>query len=144
VSRSDIQHIVDQLGSFGSDNRAGLDGQLHRISAIRNREGIAVGLTMRVGRHVHGNADMMADILLSQDGQPASVLLLGEPGRFVPSSSPLSAHPLVLFAHRWLVSAFSPPPSSAPLYPPQWKDDGGARGGASAGGEMQCHDCGHL
>lgn len=80
VSRSDIQHIMDQLGNCGTDNRAGLEEQFHRISAIRNREGDAIGLTMRVGRHVQGNADMMADILLSRDDQPASVLLLGEPG----------------------------------------------------------------
>jgi len=36
---SDLGAIVamEQLGSFGSDNRAGIERQLHRISAIRNR-----------------------------------------------------------------------------------------------------------
>lgn len=38
------------LGTFGGDNRAGLEGTLHRISAIRNRRGAIVGLTCRVGR----------------------------------------------------------------------------------------------
>lgn len=88
VSRSDIQHVVEQLGSFGSDNRAGLEAQLHRISAIMNRERVPIGLTMRVGRHVQGNADMMADILLGRDGMPVSVLLLGEPGRCAASTLP--------------------------------------------------------
>lgn len=78
VSGFDIDHVVHRLGGFGTDNRAGLDQQLHRVSAIRNRGGGPIGLTMRVGRHVRGNADMMADILLSPDA--GSVLLLGEPG----------------------------------------------------------------
>ena len=36
VSRQDLDRITNQLGRFGSDNRAGLEKQLHRISAIRN------------------------------------------------------------------------------------------------------------
>jgi stage III sporulation protein SpoIIIAA len=78
ISLSDIDSVVDRLGDFGTDNRAGLEEQLHRISAIRDCAGAAVGLTMRVGRHMRGNGDMMTDILLSPNG--ASVLLLGEPG----------------------------------------------------------------
>ena len=39
---------------FQSDGRAGVPGTLHRISAIRDRQGCIVGLTYRVGRHVPG------------------------------------------------------------------------------------------
>ncbi len=77
VSIDEIDGIVAHLGGFGSDNRAGLEAQLHRISAIRNRSGDIIGLTMRVGRHVGGNAAMIKDLLFHED---ASILFLGEPG----------------------------------------------------------------
>ena len=77
VSTEEIDEIVGHLGHFGSDNRAGLEAQLHRISAIRNRAGDIIGLTMRVGRHVCGNAEMIRDLLFQED---TSILFLGEPG----------------------------------------------------------------
>ena len=77
VSAVELEAIVSSLGGFGSDNRAGLEAQLHRISAIRNRADTITGLTMRVGRHVGGNATMIADILFRDD---SSILFLGEPG----------------------------------------------------------------
>eukprot|EP00729_Bicosta_minor_P016053 gene16053-26374_t len=77
VSQEDIDGIVVQLGGFGYDNRAGLERQLHRISAIRNRANGIIGLTMRVGRHVEGNVAMIADLLFHDD---SSILFLGEPG----------------------------------------------------------------
>jgi stage III sporulation protein SpoIIIAA len=43
----------------GGDNRAGIQGTLHRISCIRNRRGTIVGLTCRVGRAVTGQVDMI-------------------------------------------------------------------------------------
>ena len=49
VTSEDIRYIVDKLGGFGDDNRAGLEHQLHRISAVRNRQRDIIGLTMRVG-----------------------------------------------------------------------------------------------
>ena len=42
---------------------AGVQGTLHRISAIRNRKGTIIGLTCRVGRAVTGHIDMIRDIL---------------------------------------------------------------------------------
>ena len=78
VEQEEINAIVDQLGGFGSDNRAGLERQLHRISAIRNRESDIIGLTLRFGRHVSGNTGIISDLLF---GDPTkSVLFLGEPG----------------------------------------------------------------
>ena len=40
---------------FRSDNRAGLSGTLHRISAIRARDRSVIGLTYRIGRHIKGS-----------------------------------------------------------------------------------------
>jgi len=76
VTREELDHIETQLGSFGDDNRAGLSATLHRISAIRNRRGAIVGLTLRVGRAVTGIVDILRDLI--ESGQ--SVLLMGRPG----------------------------------------------------------------
>ncbi len=76
VSHADIDHVVRAVGAFGDDNRAGLEGTLHRISAIRNRRGDVVGLTLRVGRAVSGTIDAIRDLM--ESGR--SVLLLGRPG----------------------------------------------------------------
>jgi stage III sporulation protein SpoIIIAA len=76
VTASDIQHATDNLGAFGEDNRAGIERTLHRISAIRNRSGKVVGLTLRVGRAVYGTIHIIEDLVLSGK----SVLLLGKPG----------------------------------------------------------------
>jgi hypothetical protein len=73
------QILQESIGclDFGSDNRASLDGCLHRISAIRNRSNQLVGATLRAGRYIPGNAIMIIDILL---GSNASVLFVGPPG----------------------------------------------------------------
>ena len=42
-----LQNISNGL-HFGSDGRAGIDGCLHRISAIRNLRNVITGLTLRV------------------------------------------------------------------------------------------------
>jgi stage III sporulation protein SpoIIIAA len=76
ITRDDIQHVVDRIGTFGDDNRAGIERTLHRISAIRNRTGAIVGLTCRVGRAVYGTISIVRDLV--ESGQ--SVLLLGRPG----------------------------------------------------------------
>ncbi|HEX5578700.1 MAG TPA: AAA family ATPase, partial [Candidatus Limnocylindria bacterium] len=76
VAESDIAYVIDHIGAFGDDNRAGIERTLHRISAIRNRGGKVVGLTCRIGRAVFGTIDIIRDIV--DGGQ--SVLLLGRPG----------------------------------------------------------------
>jgi stage III sporulation protein SpoIIIAA len=76
VTEGDITHVIDHIGAFGDDNRAGIERTLHRISAIRNRAGKVVGLTCRIGRAVFGTIDIIRDIV--EGGQ--SVLLLGRPG----------------------------------------------------------------
>jgi stage III sporulation protein SpoIIIAA len=76
VNQSDIDYVVERIGDFDADNRAGLERTLHRISAIRNRRGHIVGLTCRVGRAVYGTIDIIQDLI--ESGK--SILLLGRPG----------------------------------------------------------------
>ncbi|MCX8048719.1 MAG: AAA family ATPase [Methylohalobius sp.] len=76
VSHADLDYVVNLIGEFGADNRAGIEGTLHRISAIRNRKGEIVGLTLRVGRTVTGTIDLIRDLI--ESGR--SLLLLGRPG----------------------------------------------------------------
>lgn len=76
ITLAQIDHVVQRVGAFDSDNRAGLERTLHRISAIRNRLGRIVGLTCRVGRAVYGTLDILQDLI--ESGK--NVLLLGRPG----------------------------------------------------------------
>ena len=76
VSREDIEHVISRIGVYSDDNRAGIERTLHRISAIRNREGRIVGLTLRVGRAVYGTINIIEDLIKSGK----SILLLGRPG----------------------------------------------------------------
>ena len=76
VTHADIEAVTGRIGEFDTDNRAGLERTLHRISAIRNRRGHVVGLTCRVGRAVYGTTDLIKDLIESKK----SLLLLGRPG----------------------------------------------------------------
>lgn len=76
ISHEELAYVVERIGSFDADNRAGLERTLHRISAIRNRRGNVVGLTLRVGRAVYGTIDIIQDII--ESGK--SILILGRPG----------------------------------------------------------------
>ncbi|ORZ37890.1 hypothetical protein BCR44DRAFT_1430149 [Catenaria anguillulae PL171] len=78
VTEKDLDSIVNGR-TFSSDRRGGINGQLHRISWIPNRNGEAVGLTIRVGRACppgEGVGQMLQDLV--EEGE--SVLLLGKPG----------------------------------------------------------------
>ncbi len=76
VTSADLEYVVERIGEFGDDNRAGIERTLHRISALRNRKGKVVGLTCRIGRAVLGSIALIRDIV--EQGQ--SILILGRPG----------------------------------------------------------------
>lgn len=76
VTQEQIDNCIQQVGTFGGDNRAGIEQTLHRISAIRNRNGKIIGLTCRVGRAVFGTIGMIRDLV--ETGR--SILMLGRPG----------------------------------------------------------------
>ena len=72
----DLDLILKKLGKFSTDNRAGIEKTLHRISSLRNRNGSVIGLTCRIGRAFFGTVSIIRDLL----EQEKSILLLGRPG----------------------------------------------------------------
>jgi stage III sporulation protein SpoIIIAA len=76
VGREHLRHVLEGVGALSDENRAGIERTLHRVSAIRNRSGEVIGLTLRVGRAVFGTIDMLRDLV--ESGR--SLLLLGRPG----------------------------------------------------------------
>ncbi len=76
VNEEDINYITERIQPFTSDNRSGIPGTLHRISAIRNRQGKIIGLTLRIGRVVTGTIACIKDFCMLNK----SILFLGRPG----------------------------------------------------------------
>ena len=76
ISWQDIDYITKRISKFSSENRAGIERTLHRISCIRNRQFLINGLTCRVGRAVFGTIAIIRDLLESEK----SILILGKPG----------------------------------------------------------------
>ena len=76
ISWQDLEYVLKRLGKFSGDNRAGIEKTLHRISALRNRQGVVIGLTCRIGRAVFGTVTLICDMLEKKK----SILLLGRPG----------------------------------------------------------------
>ncbi len=76
VTQAHLDEMLGKIGEFNLDNRAGIERTLHRISAIRNRQGKIIGLTCRIGRAVLGTIDIIKDII--ESGQ--NCLMLGPPG----------------------------------------------------------------
>src|SRR4028118_254412 len=76
ISKAHLNYCIERVGHFGGDNRAGIEQTLHRISALRNRSGEIIGLTLRVGRAVFGTIGIIRDLV--ETGQ--SILMLGRPG----------------------------------------------------------------
>lgn len=76
ITYQDIEEIIAQIPEFTTDNRSGMPGTLHRISAIRNRQGKIVGLTCRIGRVITGTIACIKDFCTIGK----SILFLGRPG----------------------------------------------------------------
>ena len=76
TTRADIDMALLATSPLDARNRCGVDGSLHRISAILNAKNEVVGLTCRVGRATPGLADGLRSVLRGDD----SVLIIGPPG----------------------------------------------------------------
>lgn len=76
ITDEDISYITGKIADFTTDNRSGIPGTLHRVSAIRNRQGKIIGLTCRIGRVVTGTIACIKDFVT----QGKSILFLGRPG----------------------------------------------------------------
>ena len=76
ISWQDLDYITKRIGKFSTENRAGIERTLHRISCIRNRQFIINGLSCRVGRAILGTIAVIRDLLEFDQ----SILILGKPG----------------------------------------------------------------
>ena len=63
VSWQDLDYITKRICKFNSENRAGIERTLHRISCIRNRQFLITGLTCRIGRSVFVTISVIRDLL---------------------------------------------------------------------------------
>lgn len=77
VTKDDIHYVIHRIHGFREDNRTGIDKTFHRISAIRDRYGEIVGITVRFGRFIYGAAEPLYE-LLKHDR--AGLMLIGRPG----------------------------------------------------------------
>lgn len=76
ISWQDLDYITKRISKFSTENRAGIERTLHRISCIRNRQFLITGLTCRIGRSIFGAISVIRDLLESDQ----SILILGNPG----------------------------------------------------------------
>ena len=76
IEREDMAYIRARLAPFRSDNRTGIDGTLHRISATKDRYNDIIGMHIRIGQSVHGLADPLTPLL--QD-MTRGLLMIGPP-----------------------------------------------------------------
>jgi len=76
ISWQDLDYTTKRISKFSTENRAGIERTLHRISCIRNRQFLINGLTCRVGRALFGTISAIRDLLESEQ----SILILGRPG----------------------------------------------------------------
>ena len=76
ITKADLSAALELTGPMDARNRAGINGTLHRVSAVLNAHKEIIGLTCRVGRALPG---------LTKDLHPAlktneSLLIIGKPG----------------------------------------------------------------
>ena len=76
MTREDLDEVESNLGQINYKNRAGIDGTLHRISVIFNRNKEIIGITARIGRNITKVDDKVEHAALSGN----NLLLLGCPG----------------------------------------------------------------
>jgi len=76
VNKLEIAKIINCLNKFNEDNRTGINKTLHRISCIKNKDGLIIGLTCRIGRDISGGITIIRDLLETKK----SILFLGQPG----------------------------------------------------------------
>lgn len=77
VTKDDIHYVIHRINGFREDNRTGIEKTFHRISAIRDRYGEIVGVTVRFGRFIYGAAEPLYPLLkTSHEG----LMLIGRPG----------------------------------------------------------------
>ena len=77
VTQQDLDYVIHRVGGFKENNRAAIEGTLHRVSAIRHESKAIIGITIRIGRSVTGAADKLKAIV---NNYQESLMLIGPPG----------------------------------------------------------------
>ena len=84
ITLDDMKKLTEPLlHKFAPNNRAVLDGSLHRISCIRSKTNQIYSLTYRIGRAVLSHSNLIEDILCASSEKTSSqysVLVMGRPG----------------------------------------------------------------
>lgn len=78
MTQADIAAVLSILPPLDPKRRTGIEGALHRISVLHNREGLPIGLTCRVGRAPA--AGVLPESVLDILRQGHSTLFIGKPG----------------------------------------------------------------
>lgn len=76
ITRDDLANVTSALPAFDAENRTGVE--LHRVSALRDRFGEAIGLTCRIGRPAPRG--FLPDHVVSVLESGRSTLFVGKPG----------------------------------------------------------------
>jgi stage III sporulation protein AA len=76
IEREDMAYVRGRLAPFRSDNRTGIDGTLHRISATKDRYDDIIGMHIRIGQSVPGLADPLTPLL---QRMTRGLLMVGPP-----------------------------------------------------------------
>lgn len=76
ITFADLEMAMKIAGPLDAHNRTGIDGTLHRVSAIVNSKNEVVGLTCRVGRATPGIAARLTNLIRSEE----SFVVIGPPG----------------------------------------------------------------
>ncbi|ULR39740.1 AAA family ATPase [Thermus sp. NEB1569] len=76
VRKEDLDFVLHRVGGFKENNRAGLEGTLHRISRILTGLDEMAGITIRVGKFIQGVAEPLRPYLVETGG---SLLVVGPP-----------------------------------------------------------------
>jgi stage III sporulation protein SpoIIIAA len=71
----ELQHLVKQIGRFGTDGRGCVAQTAHRASVWRGRHGEMLGVTLRVGRYVPGAARALLPLV-----RRGSLLIISKAG----------------------------------------------------------------
>jgi stage III sporulation protein SpoIIIAA len=81
IAESDLEYMGSKITGIRSDGRGGIDGTLHRIASIQNREERTIGFQVRLARHVSGVAEPFRQVIegSAAHGVGQSIVVIGRP-----------------------------------------------------------------
>lgn len=83
ISQDDLDYMGSKITGIRSDGRGGIDGTLHRVASIQNREERTIGFQIRIARHVSGVAERFRPLIEFSSSQRQrigpSIVVIGRP-----------------------------------------------------------------